>query len=118
MSVRIHDNLFVGDMADYYVCNGLDIVSCTSPSVPDKGRHLQIDMVDALQPRYFHIEQFIAVRDWINPMHPTLIHCSKGRSRGPSMALYYMAFHNYFGKETHWSRSADGRNCRSPLVKK
>jgi predicted protein tyrosine phosphatase len=64
-------------------------------------------MVDASNKKYFHLEQFDVVPGWINPMNPTLIHCDQGLSRGPSMALYYLAFMGAISNTSYYRAYSD-----------
>lgn len=105
MSTQVQYNLYVGSKQDLLHCT-MDIVSCTN--IPKfKPRHLVLNMVDASDKKYFHLEQFNVVPGWINPLVPTLIHCDQGLSRAPSMALYYLAFMGAISSSSYYRAYSD-----------
>ena len=104
---QVWDNLYVGDIQAATTCSNMDIVSLIQQSPQFTSRHLHINMVDAREPKYFNIEQFLSVSAWIRPLRPTLIHCNEGKSRGPSMALYYLALNGHINSTSYYKAYAD-----------
>lgn len=106
MSVKVFHNLYVGSIHDTETANGLHVISLC-PSKTYFPRHLRIDMIDASDKKYFHIEQFTKVLSWIDPLHPTLIHCAQGKSRAPSMAMFYLSYHGLIDNESYYKAYSD-----------
>lgn len=54
-----------------------------------------LNVVDTDDPRFFHKEMIDQTLDFIDEMYGSdqnvLVHCNQGESRGPSIALLYMA---------------------------
>ena len=105
MSTLIQHNLFVGSLHDLETANGLDVISLCPAT--HHGRHLHINMVDASSPKYFHLEQFSKAIHWVDPMQPTLIHCALGRSRAPSVAMTYLAYHGLISSDSYYGAYKD-----------
>lgn len=63
--------------------------------VARRPNRLILNLVDANDPKYFAKEIFVAALDFIDESlsegKDVLIHCNQGESRGPSIALLYLA---------------------------
>ena len=102
--IQVADNLFYGSLACCRIKGDFAIVhACKDPchrktkaieTVYEIGSDLYLDMVDADKPKYFDLESFRRFLDFTDRHikdRPVLIHCNKGGSRAPSLALLYMA---------------------------
>lgn len=60
-----------------------------------RGDRLILNLVDADDPAYIHEECIDAALDHIHnglrKGHPVLVHCNRGKSRGPGIGLLYLA---------------------------
>lgn len=108
--IQVYKNLWVGDDSDckqdfavVHACK-----SCFFESIPydylinRKGKDLFLNLVDApkLIPKY-NTPIIHAVLNFMNENSPVLIHCNKGESRSPSIAMLYMAIKGYIPNETY-----------------
>lgn len=69
----------------------------------EQGRHLYLNMIDPPQP-LFQAESFTRFFDFVDryiQTRPVLIHCNKGESRAPSLALLYMAKRGFLPGENY-----------------
>jgi predicted protein tyrosine phosphatase len=118
--IEVYPNLFVGDEIDYElnvaVQEGWAVVhACKEPYhrqalgyrgreaperhperlVARRGYRLILNMVDARDPELFPKEMIDAALDFIDEALSrdlkVLVHCDRGESRSPSIALLYMA---------------------------
>ena len=118
--IEVYSNLFVGDEEDYeynvsrksgwatvhackepYHRNALGYSGRGAPKghpeylVARRGNRLMLNMVDADNPMFFQKEMIDHTLDFIDEMNASkqnvLVHCNQGESRGPSIALLYMA---------------------------
>ncbi len=118
--IEVHPNLFVGDENDYLYSvaaqPGWAVVhACKEPFhrqavgysgraapkghpeylVARRGDRLMLNIVDVDDPRFFAKEMIDSALDFIDEQLAkglkVLVHCNQGESRGPSIALLYMA---------------------------
>ncbi len=118
--VEIHPNIHVGDEEDYYsIANKSDgwavVHACKDPFhrkalgytgraaskehpeylVARRGDRLMLNIIDVSNPAFFATKMIYAAMDFIDEAlskgRKVLIHCNQGESRGPSLALLYMA---------------------------
>lgn len=69
----------------------------------EQGRHLYLNMIDPPQP-LFQRASFARFFDFVDrhiETCPVLIHCNKGESRAPSLALLYMAKRGFLPDENY-----------------
>lgn len=69
----------------------------------EKGRHLYLNLIDPPLP-LFQRESFARFFDFVDrhiAARPVLIHCNKGESRAPSLALLYMAKRGHLTDESY-----------------
>ena len=118
--IEVHSNLFVGDERDYeltvagqpgwavvhackepYHRNALGYRTRGAPKdhaeylVARRGDRLFLNIVDADAPEFFAPAMIDQALDFIDEKRAqgqkVLVHCNQGESRGPSIALLYMA---------------------------
>lgn len=118
--IEVHQNLFVGNLSDYdfevSVQDGWAVVhACKEPYhrrflnyktrgapkgdeyyLAQRGDRLALNIVDAPDPAFFSKDEMIIpaldfIDDALSRGLKVLVHCNQGESRGPSIALLYMA---------------------------
>lgn len=74
------------------------------------GKHLYLNIIDTHSPKFFSLDLFESSIRFISTFakqgHSVLIHCNKGESRSPSIALVYLA------RETDLITDSDYDNAR------
>ena len=118
--IQVYPYLWVGDQEDYlsnvkYAPEWYVLQACKEPfhrealgytgraapkdhpeylfAYRDAGTRLILNMVDADDPRYFPdemIEEALGFMSEIYRHHHVLVHCNKGESRAPSLALLWL----------------------------
>ena len=77
--------------------------------VIERKRDLYLNMVDAREPRYFSPELFTSALEFMDRQDPVVIHCSRGMSRAPSIALFWMSRriygHSSFDEAKKWFKA-------------
>lgn len=118
--IEVHQNLFVGNLRDYDFevsrQDGWAVVhACKEPYhrqflgysgrgapkgdeyyLAQRGDRLALNIVDAPDPAFFSKDEMIIpaldfIDDALSRGLKVLVHCNQGESRGPSIALLYMA---------------------------
>lgn len=118
--IEVHPRLYVGHDQDWELAvKGLptwatvhcakepyhrDAVGYSEPGAPKdhfeylvarRGRELCLNMVDSKDPAYIPLEMVKAAVHWIFAEHrlgrQVLVHCNRGESRGPTVALLFLA---------------------------
>ena len=117
--IEVRNNLFVGDDDDYkaekwendwaivqcakepYHRNALDYATAGAPkdhpeylfAHRNRPKRIILNMIDADDPKYFHDRMINAALNFIDQWIQTrkvLIHCNKGESRAPGLAMLWM----------------------------
>lgn len=118
--IEVYSNIWVGSAEDYdsTVCRlpgWATVHACKEPYhrqalgyrgravanthpeylVARRGNRLILNMIDADNPSFFSKDMIDAALDFIEATHKhgcrVLIHCNQGESRGPALALLYLA---------------------------
>ncbi len=69
----------------------------------ERGNHLYLNLIDPPVP-LFKLESFVRFFEFMDRQiahRPVLIHCNKGESRAPSLALLYMAKRGFLPGESY-----------------
>ena len=123
--INVMDNLSYGDLCTCAVCgqNCAVVHACKEPChragvgyetrslekthphylAMERGHHLYLNMIDPPLP-LFQLESFARFFDFVDRQikeRPILIHCNKGESRAPSLALLYMAKRGFLEGENY-----------------
>jgi len=118
--IEVFENLFVGDQNDYELTVGNQdgwavVQACKEPYhrqalgykgkaaakdhpeylIARRGNRLILNLVDVDNPRFFSKEIILEALDFVDDKlgsgAKVLVHCNQGESRGPAIAMLYMA---------------------------
>lgn len=130
--IKVKENIFVGNLNDCLEAKDFSIVHCCKNPchlravgytgnldkshqnylVYEDKRNLFLNLVDApfpLSPKFGHPMFAAAFRFIDNYLKKgeVLLHCNQGHSRGPSLALAYMAMKDLIDNESYEAATAD-----------
>ena len=108
---EVYPNLFIGDDSDckqdfavIHACKSCFMkLHETEPYLAIKqGKDIYLNIVDAPEQIHHFIRPIIDIAlNFINTNEKVLIHCNKGESRSPSIAMLYMAIKGYLPNKTY-----------------
>ena len=105
--IQITDKIYIGTVDDYRKADeSFAFLCCAKHPVfielggtelyIRKRNILALNMVDAPDPKYFHVDQFVAAMKFMDEHDKVLVFCNEGKSRSPVMAMLYLLRSGYF----------------------
>ena len=95
---QLSKKIYVGTVDDYREAdNSFAFLCCAKHPVfvelggqglyKQRGKTLALNMIDVVDPSYFHLEQFEKALAFIKENEKVLVFCNQGRSRSPVIAM-------------------------------
>jgi predicted protein tyrosine phosphatase len=105
--IKITDKIYIGTVEDYREADDSFAFLCCAKhpvyielggtgAYIRKRNILALNMVDAPDPKYFELEQFVAAMKFVDEHDKVLVFCNQARSRSPVMAMLYLLRTGHF----------------------